>query len=103
MTALKLGSVELRAGVRAGAPIPLRDGQLIPRAFSLVIQWPSGVQFWNLPIGFDIERVLATGVQRERRVIVDVTRLALIALGLLTAITGTSALRAELKGRINRG
>lgn len=99
MAALKLGPVRLFAGVRTGAPIALRDGALTPRAFSLRIDFPYGGWFWNAPIGFDLE---SAGAARQRHLVVDVTRVALIALGLLTMVTGTSALAAELKGRIQQ-
>ena len=99
MASLDLGSVRLFAGVRSGAPITLRDGSLTPRALSLRVDFAQGGCFWNLSIGFDLERA---GAARERRLIVDATRLALIALGLFTLVTGTSALAATLKGRISR-
>lgn len=99
MASLKLGPLRLVAGVRSGAPIALRDGSLTPRTLSLRIDFAQGGWFFNAPIGFDIARA---GAAVERRVIVDSTRLALIALGLLTLVTGTTALAAELKARISR-
>jgi hypothetical protein len=100
MTELSIGPVRFGAGLRIGEPIPLRDGTLTPRALAFTARWPGGGWFHNTPVDFTVQR---TGQAATRHWVVDGTRLLLVALGIFTAMTGTSAARAELKRRIDRG
>jgi hypothetical protein len=108
MAELSIGPLQVAGGLVGGAPIVVRAGSVIPRVLMLRVQWKQGGWFWSTPVGFDLQRTSDAGAPGERTVgerhiILDLTRLALIALGMLTAITGTSALRSQLQRRIGRG
>ncbi len=78
-------------GVHSGNPIDVAGSLITPRAFSLAWRLGPVAYAWNTPVGLDV--VHADG-RREEVKIVDVTRWALIALGVFAAIFGARTARA---------
>jgi hypothetical protein len=85
-------------GVRRGEPIAIPGGSATPRALHVAVRLPHVVYVWNTPLGIDLQR----GERTERVPAIDVTRLALVLLGLFTLLTGTATIRRMLQKEIAR-
>lgn len=90
---MELFAGRLRAGVNTGEPFAAAGATVIPRAWSLVVDFPNFAWTWNMPIGVDVDR---NGVV-ERAVVVDVTRWTLIGLTVLLFFTGGLGIRSSLR------
>jgi hypothetical protein len=91
-----------------GDSVAVRDVRLTPESKALVVRWPNGGWVWNRPVAVLVEREGGG----ERMPIVDVTRiaqLALLGLGalfalvtvMLSARTRFSAIRESRVARVD--
>jgi hypothetical protein len=67
----------------AGSTVRTGDMAVTPVARTLGVRWPGGGVLWSFPVAVEVE----TGERVETKTIVDVTRIAIIALWFGTALT----------------
>jgi len=59
-----------------GQPVMAGDAEIVPESRALTVRWPWGGYVWNRPVGVLVRR----GSEEQRLPIVDVTRVAQVAL-----------------------
>jgi hypothetical protein len=67
----------------AGPTVRAGDVTATPLARNIGVRWPGGGVLWSFPVAVEV----TTGDQVETQSIVDVTRMAIIALSFGTALT----------------
>lgn len=77
---------------RTNEPVTVADTTIVTESQALTLPWPNGGLVWNRPTAVYVYKKDGTA---ERIPIVDVTRMALIALSVATAVT--TAIIAILK------
>ena len=78
----------------SGEPVTAEGVTLTPVSRALTLRWPRGGLVWNRPLGLDVER----GGELARIPIVDVTRVAQLALFGLSMLFALAGLVAWISG-----
>ncbi len=82
----------IRLETRSGAPVRAGGATITPQSQALVVSLPFGGLVWNRPVAVLVER----DGQTERIPVLDMTRIALLALGgLAVAAAAVLALSAS--------
>ena len=77
----------------AGEPVRAAGVTVTPLAWALTVRLPFGGLVWNTPVAVLVDRDGAV----ERLPIVDVTRIALIGIGLFSAVVAMLAIGRKAK------
>jgi hypothetical protein len=83
---------------RAGDPVQIGDRTITLQSKAVAVRWPGGGGVWNRPVAALVERE----GQVTRIPIVDVTRVAILALGGATALMWVLAWSRSMRHRQER-